>query len=401
MKLVWKLLRQHISIPQFVGFFFANLFGMFIVLLGIQFYRDILPVFTAEDSFMKADYLVVSKKVGTATTLSGRSSAFSAAEIADLRSQPFVKTVGAFVGNEFSVTAKMGINGTSVLNSEIFLQSVPDAFVDVAGADWTYSEGGGEVPIILPRAYINMYNFGFAQSRSLPKISEGLLGLIDFNLFIHGNSKQGNYKGRVVGFSSKLNEMLVPAAFMEWANREYAPADTPETTRLMVAVDNPTDERIATYLDRKGYELDADKLNQEKTTYFLRLVITLVLMIGLVISLLSFYILMLSIYLLVEKNSAKLQNLLLIGYKSASVALPYQLLTMALNLLVLLLALLALFFVRRYYMDLIYTLFPQIDETTMLPAITAGLTLFLLVTIVNQTVILRKVKKAAQHSDAR
>ena len=34
MKLVWKLLRQHISVPQFAGFFFANLVGMLIVLLG-------------------------------------------------------------------------------------------------------------------------------------------------------------------------------------------------------------------------------------------------------------------------------------------------------------------------------------------------------------------------------
>ena len=53
MNLVWKLLRRHISIPQFVGFFFANLFGMLTVLLGIQFYSDIKPVFTAKDSFMK------------------------------------------------------------------------------------------------------------------------------------------------------------------------------------------------------------------------------------------------------------------------------------------------------------------------------------------------------------
>lgn len=51
MSLVWKLLRQHISIPQFVGFFFANLFGMLIVLLGIQFYSDVVPVFTEGDSF--------------------------------------------------------------------------------------------------------------------------------------------------------------------------------------------------------------------------------------------------------------------------------------------------------------------------------------------------------------
>ena len=58
MNLVWKLLRQHISIPQFAGFFFANLFGMLIVLLGWQFYKDVAPVFTAEDSFMKSDFLI-------------------------------------------------------------------------------------------------------------------------------------------------------------------------------------------------------------------------------------------------------------------------------------------------------------------------------------------------------
>lgn len=63
MILVWKLLRQHISVPQFIGFVFANLVGMLIVLLGYQFYRDVLPVFTAQDSFMKADYLIVSKKL--------------------------------------------------------------------------------------------------------------------------------------------------------------------------------------------------------------------------------------------------------------------------------------------------------------------------------------------------
>ena len=46
MKLLWKLLRQHISIGQFFGFVFANLFGMIIVLAGYQFYNDVLPIFT-------------------------------------------------------------------------------------------------------------------------------------------------------------------------------------------------------------------------------------------------------------------------------------------------------------------------------------------------------------------
>ena len=50
MRLVWKLLRQHISFSQLAGFF-ANLCGMVIVLLSVQFYKDVLPVFTEGDSF--------------------------------------------------------------------------------------------------------------------------------------------------------------------------------------------------------------------------------------------------------------------------------------------------------------------------------------------------------------
>ena len=63
--MIWKLLRQHISVAQLAGFFLANLCGMVIVLLSIQFYKDVLPVFTQGDSFMKKDYVIVSKQVST------------------------------------------------------------------------------------------------------------------------------------------------------------------------------------------------------------------------------------------------------------------------------------------------------------------------------------------------
>ena len=39
--LVWKLLRQHISIGQLAGFFLANLFGMMIVLLSAVSYTHL------------------------------------------------------------------------------------------------------------------------------------------------------------------------------------------------------------------------------------------------------------------------------------------------------------------------------------------------------------------------
>ncbi len=391
MTLVWKLLRRHISIAQFAGFFFANLFGMFIVLLGFQFYSDVKPVFTSQDSFMKADYLIVSKKIGTASVLGGGANTFSKTETDELFKQKFTKRGGKFTSTEYKVDATMGVNGQNILNSELFFESVPDNFVDVPLDDWHYDEGSNEVPIILPRTYINMYNFGFAQSHSLPKISDGLVGMIDFKIFIHGNGQKEQFKGKVIGFSNRLNTILVPQNFMDWSNNRFAPESQSDPTRLILEVGNPTDDNITTYLDRHGYEVESDKLQAEKTTYFLKMTVSLVMAIGLTISILSFYILMLSIYLLVQKNSSKLENLLLIGYSPAKVALPYQVLTIGLNLCVLIITWTILHFVRNYYMDIIETLFPQMESGTMVNAIALGSALFILVTLLNHIAIRHKV----------
>lgn len=399
MSLVGKLLRQHISVPQFGGFAFSNLFGMLIVLLGYQFYRDVLPVFTSQDSFMKSNYVIVSKKVGAANTLSGRAGLFTNSEIDELSKQKFVNKIGRFTSTEYKVDAKMGINGQPILSSEIFFESVPDDFIDVPLHDWKYEEGSREVPIILPRTYINMYNFGFAQSHSLPKISEGLVGMIDFRIYIHGNGRHDEYKGRVIGFSGRLNTILVPQSFMNWSNSVYSNGTQSEPTRLLVEMVNPADENIAKYLDSKGLEVDDEKLQNEKTTYFLRLMVSVVMTVGAVISILSFYILMLSIYLLVQKNTSKLENLLLIGYSPLRVASPYVLLTLGLNAFVLVIALAIVFFAREYYMGVIETLFPQIESGSVLSAVVLGVLLFVLVSLANMFAINRKIMRIWKRKD--
>ena len=387
MDLVWKLLRRHISIPQFAGFLLANLFGMLIVLLGIQFYTDIKPVFTAKDSFMKSDYVILSKKIGIGTTLSSRSHNFTSEEISKFQRQNFVDTIGTFTSAEYKVEASLGISGQTILNTELPLESIPDDFIDVAGKDWHYTDGSREVPIILPRSYINMYNFGFAQSRRLPQISDGLMGLIDLRLFIKGNE----YKGRVVAFSSRLSSILVPESFMRWSNSTYAPESESKPSRLLARLSNPADEHVAAYMEKNGYEMEDDKLQAEKATHLLRVVLTMVLAVGFIISILSFYILMLSIYLLVQKNSEKLENLLLIGYSPSRVARPYQLLTIGLNALVFVIALLLLLLVRSRYMSMLCSLFPDVPSHGILPAVLIGLALFLVVSILNILVIRRKV----------
>lgn len=398
MSLLWKLLRQHISIGQFAGFFVANLLGMIIVLSGYQFYNDVLPIFTNGDSFMKSNAIMVTKRIGTGNTLSGNASTFSAKDIAELEKQPFTRRTGAFMSANYKTHANMSISGTQIFSSEIFFESIPDEFIDINMKDWRYNAGDDIVPIILPRSYINIYNFGFARSHALPQISDGLMGMIDLQLRIHANGKEQTFRGKVVAFSSSMTSILVPEAFMKWSNETFAPEGENVTTRLLMEVANPGDKALMAYFEKNGLEMDSDKLNAEKTTYFLRLIVSMVMVIGIIISALSFYILMLSIYLLVQKNTEKLQNLLLIGYRSTRVALPYQLLTGGLNLLVLLIAIVAVWLIRNYYVDIIAALYPEIGRGSILYALLLGIVLFLIVTLLNVIIIRRKVASINSHT---
>ena len=399
MNLVWKLLRQHISIPQFAGFFFANLVGMTIILLGMQFYIDTQAIYQSEDSFMKADYLIVNKRISSMTTITGKSSAFTLPEVQDFSEQEFVERVGLFTSSAYDVKASFRLDEKTSFSTEMFFESVPDEFVDVKSDDWSYEQGSYEVPIILPRNYLDLYNFGYAQSRNMPKLSEGILGAIRLKIELSGGGARDEYEGRIVGFSSRLNTILVPQNFMDWANEYYAGTKTKSPTRLIVEVNNPTDERITTYLQDNGYETDQDKLDASKQTFLLRIIVGIVMGVGLVISILSFYILMLSVYLLVEKNSTKLENLLLIGYSPAKVSKPYQLLTIGLNVLVLILAVVVMMAVRNVYLEMFQAFFPDFETPRIMHTYIVGAGLLVVVSVLNIFAIRSKVMSIWKRKD--
>lgn len=388
--MLWKLLRLHISVAQLAGFFIANLCGMVIVMLGIQFYNDVSPVFTQEDSFIKKDYIVVTKKVSTLGSIAGKSGTFSDYEVDDLKSQPFTVEVGAFQPSQFKVSAGISFGGMDI-STAMFLESVPDGFVDVKADAWRYTDGQSEIPIIIPRNYLNLYNFGFARSRNLPQLSEGMVGLVSLNLYIAGNGKRDMKKGRIVGFSNRLNTILVPESFMNSANATYGGNKEWEPSRLIIEVDNPAEERIARYFNDNGYETEDSKLDAGKMTWFLKVAVGVVMAVGLVISLLSFYILLLSIYLLLQKNTDKLENLILIGYSTSRVAMPYQILTVAINLMVLVLSVIIMVIVRGIYTDALSDIITGTDDVSIAMSCVFGVILFILVSVYNIIAIRRKI----------
>ena len=130
--LQWKLLRKHISPAQLIGFSIANLVGLTIVILAVQFYRDVKPVFSDEESFIRKDYLVITRAVTGVGAMMGGTGEFDDTAIADIEAQPWCRKVGRFLNSEFSIYATVGLgNSGRAMRSQFFFESIPTDFTNI------------------------------------------------------------------------------------------------------------------------------------------------------------------------------------------------------------------------------------------------------------------------------
>lgn len=319
-----RLLRRNISAGQLVGYALANFTGLAIVLCAIQFYRDVNAAFDASsDSFINRDFLVISPEVSSLGTFTGAATAFTPEAIADLERQPWTRRVGAFTNADFRVSASIDFGGRG-MQTFLFFESIPDEFFDVRPRGWGFDPVRREIPIIVSKDYLALYNFGFAASRGLPQLSENVINKVPLRITVAGRGRMESFAGRIVGFSSRFNTIAVPQQFMEWANSQFGESDTPPApSRLIVEADNPGAPQVAEYLASHGYEIAGDKADSSRASYFLSVVTGIVIAVGAVISILAFFILVLSLSLLLQKNRRKLSDLMLLGYSPAQTSRGY------------------------------------------------------------------------------
>lgn len=367
MKYIWRLLREHVSMAQLIGFFIANLVGMTIILLGCQFYADASPILgDTSPELLKKEYIVLSKPVTTNNMLQTSASTFTPDDILDLKEQTFINRLGCFESSQYYVYLSLTLPLTPLrIGSDIFFEAVENDYLDVKSEKWRFSPEKKHIPIILPRNYLNLYNFGYAQARHLPRLAKEVLEQIVMQVRIQGNGHTETFTGQIVGFSNRLNTILVPHDFMQWSNKRYGKQKS-SPSRLIVEVDNPTDEQLVNYCQQKNYEVENNGLGAGKIAFFVRLAAAGVVVVGLCISLLAFYLLLLSLFLLLQKNQQKLQTLLLIGYSPTMVSLPYQGLAIFINSFVLLFSTVIVAFLQHYYMELIRSFYPLPETVDVL-----------------------------------
>lgn len=352
MGLISKLLRKNTSVARIAGFILSNFIGLAIIAGGIQFYTDARSLWASDDSFIKSDFLVVNKKVTSSNLWDDSGSGFTVSEIDDIRRQPWVRKVGGFSSTDYRVWASVDQGGRG-LSTMLFFESVPDDFVDVEGDEWRFKEGDAVVPIVISKDYLALYNFGFASSAGLPQMSENLISGIPLTLSLSSEdgSRTRRMRGRIVGYSSRLNTILVPESFMAWSNSELGRGmAVSDPSRLIIDVSSPGDVAIKDYLEAHDLEVAGDK-SGSSASYLLKVVTGIVLGVGGVITLLSFFILLLSMSLLMEKNRSKLHSLLMLGCPLRDVASPYVRIVVVSSICAGVLAICGVGLLRWFYID--------------------------------------------------
>ncbi len=392
MRLIWKLLRKYISIFELSVFFVANLIGMVVILGGIQVYSDLKPLVTGENALIGNDYVVITKPV---KRLNNKTS-FSTDEIQDLRAQDFTLRLGEFTPAQYKVYGGLNIAGQG-FSTYLFFESIPDEFVDVKSKEWKFNKARHRVPIIIPRNYLNLYNFGFSQtSEQLPQITESMMKDLELDLTLSGGNHSDRFKGKIVGFTDRLNTILVPQEFIEWSNKRYAKNNEAEISRLILEVENPSDPKLLSYFSDHGYVAEDKPAESNKALFLLQLGVAVIIGIGVLFSILSLIILTLSIYLLLQKNVDKLRTLIQIGYKPATVAAPYNAIAITLNASIIILSLWLISHARAMYIDFLRESTAREIDGGMTITLIAGFVIMICFILFNLSIIRRKIAQISK-----
>ena len=390
-----RLLRQNLSIPQLACYSVTALIGMTLIFTAFGFSTDIKPLFSPSTGLFKNEYFTVTKKVSLLSAISSGNTVFSDGEIKELESKEFVKSLSYFTPCKYGVYAYLKTSGNfPPFATEMFFESVPDRLLDGARTDWKWDEKEQFVPVIIPRDYLALYNFGFAGSRGLPQISEDILKTVNFNVELNGGGKSEVFKSRIVGFSDYLNTILVPEKFMDWSNKKFGDSSPIRKSKLLVEVKNPASPETTEFFSARNYEIKANKGEQGKLSYFLKIIITVLSIVGLLVLLPALGLMFLSINLLVYKNKKTLSNLILLGYSSRELSLPYSLLVTLLNLSVGGISFVSFMILRKIYLSKLQIL--NIKDTSLDMMTIFFVCMFtIILTFVNLLWIRRKIEATA------
>ena len=213
---------------------------------------------------------------------------FDKTDIDELKSWKEVKSIYPVVSNDFKVSADGG--SFIPFYTDMYLEAVDNEAIDIKDLS-EFVVKDNTIPIIISREYLNLYNYGFALNQGLPQITEEFAKKIEVNINITLKGKNLKYKGKLIGLSDRIHSVLVPKKFLDSINatQAYTQANKDINTRILVKVNDVSDQDLIAKMTKKGYESNQESLRSAKIKGKLFLVLRAIAFIGIFIFILCVF----------------------------------------------------------------------------------------------------------------
>lgn len=307
--LLKKLITTGAGRTRFVMAIIGLSVAMILILSAVQLqanYNDLLHSKTNQDSV--ANFLVIHKPV-TGKSMDGAT--LSQQDVDDIKKQPFAQAVGVLTPSRFKVSASGG--NTIPFYTEMFFESVPDEFIDVKSTDWNWGETSQFIPMVVPNAFLDMYNFGFAASQSLPQLSQQLVMSLPIQINIAGPQGVEHYYAKVVGFSDRISSVLVPQSFMNWANVKFGTEKNAQPSRIVIKTADAGSPQLVSFLAQHNLQTDAEKTRFSKYRQIVDTVVNISWITGALMLLFALLIFTLFIQLTIASSKEDIALLITLG----------------------------------------------------------------------------------------
>jgi hypothetical protein len=285
--------------------------GLLILLSALQLYGQLNSLLG--NSQKMGGYILISKQVNIGNTMFFSRPTFSIAEVENLQNQKTVIEVAPVIANQFEVMAYVEQVG---FYSELFFESVDKRFIDEQPDSFEWKEGDPQIPIILAKDMLDLYNFGFALGKggSMPQISTTTAKLVSIGIRVKGERGEQKFTGRVVGFSERISTILVPMSFMKWANKNIGAGKATRPSRLLLKVRNTSSPELTSYLSDNGYQVNEDRLRAGKIGNIVQNLMSGIGIIGALFMILSGALFLMNFRAILAEAKEEITLLLQLGY---------------------------------------------------------------------------------------
>ncbi len=285
--------------------------GVLLLLASIQMYINIQQLLK-ETNTRKAgyDYISVTKTVTNETMGNAAKNLFTAEEIRELNAQPFIDSAAPLISNQFRVQLSAG--NIIPFKTDLFLETVENEFIDTVPPEFSWEIGQQSIPLIISSDFLEIYNV-FAPAQGLPQISQETATGVPVVITVYGNGMEQAFNSRIVAFSDRINSVLVPKKFLDWANQTFGEqSDNPG--RIYLKLKDANNPDLLTFLDTKNYKINKDKTKFGRVRQVLEGVFTGLGIFGLLVVILALMLFSFYLQLMIARSKDNLQLLLILGY---------------------------------------------------------------------------------------